>query len=173
MKHLVLARLRCPLVVAFVAPGRPMPGRLAVGAALVLALTAAGCTRARPSPSPVVPGAASAPLTAPVAAPTAAVALVAPAAGNTLTSPVAVVASADLAAGRTLAAQVYSRAADGGLTWRGNGRMTGDGSGRFTGAVTYTLPASSPGVLELVVVDTADNHVVQRHSTEIVLSPAP
>ncbi|RIL06780.1 hypothetical protein DCC79_15200 [bacterium] len=148
---------------------------LAAGLWLAGALALAGCTRARPFPTGVASSTALPPPAAAAAspAPTAVVELAEPTAGTAVTSPIRISGTARLAAGRTLAAQVFSRSPDGGLRWRGNARLDVDADGRFTGTVTYTLPIASPGLLELAVVDAADGRVLERRASEIALAAAP
>lgn len=142
---------------------------------ICLVLILAGCTRARPFPTGVTPATA---LPSPVAAvaapePTAVVQLVEPTAGITVTSPIRLSGVAQLAPGRALAAQVFSRSPDGGLRWRGNTRLDVGSDGRFSGVVTYTLPIASPGLLELAVIDVANGRVVDRQASEIALTSTP
>jgi len=144
-------------------------------------LLAAGCTRARPTFTPTDP---SAPIPAPptstaaeaLAAPTVAMATVeitAPVAGASVTSPVSVEGTASLEAGRDLAAQLFSRTAEGGLAWRGNTRLAVGLTGRFSGEIAYRLPEAGPGVLELAVIDAATGKVFERRQVALDLAAAP
>lgn len=136
-------------------------------AALVL-LLAVACTR----PRPPIPTPAPEPTLGTSAQGASAILITSPKSGVTVSSPVRIEGTARRGPGQILAAQVRSR--EGGQdVWRGTGSLAPDERGQFTGEVRYHLTTTSPGVIEVDVVDPVGGTVVNRQQVEVTLNAAP
>lgn len=147
-----------------------MSARALVTLSIIAALTLAACTRSSDEATPDDPAFAPASHTGPVAE--VGIALEQPADGASVGSPVVVSGVAQVDPGRTMAAQVRSREADGSWRWLGNGALALEADGRFEGEVAYSLAGAAAGVLEVLVVDPASGTVLQRTEVEVDLEPS-
>ena len=122
------------------------------------------CTRPRP-PATAIP--------IPVSARSdSAMQLDEPKRGETLRSPAMLVGTARLESGQILVGQVLGKV-DGEMRWRGNAALDVDASGRFNGLVPYTLDASGPGLIELLVTDAPSGSVIARLQVPVELAASP
>jgi hypothetical protein len=96
-----------------------------------------------------------------------------PAEGDRLESPFLVRGTAPTGQDLTVAVQVKSRADDGEWRWLGNQALDVDEEGRFEGEVAYSLEASAPGAVELMIIDQESGSVLETSEVGVELDPSP